>query len=374
VSDRGALVERLVDALGRRGLTQAVLSSPETLAHLVGFAPPYEDWPIADPFTAAPPLLLVQPGRTVLVVPTLHALYAQGVDCEVVESRTHRFRGTPPDPWAELATALAGAGVRRGPTGVQGRSLPAYAHELLRGQGAEAVWIDDLVLDAERIKLPVEVEAIRGACRMADVIQRAVKDRAEAGQSEAELAGIAQAEMFRAAGRRIPAVLTLNTGEASARGSTVPGDRMLRDGDLVLTDTSPWVDGAWADTANAVVVGGRPTAEHRRAFDALRATLELAIGLCRPGAVAGEVDRRVRASLSAFGDAVYPHHTGHGIGTAWYEAPYIIPGSPHRLEEGMVLAVEPALYRPGWGGIRLEHVFRVGVDGNEILSRFEHAL
>jgi Xaa-Pro aminopeptidase len=77
--------------------------------------------------------------------------------------------------------------------------------------------------------------------------------------------------------------------------------------------------------------------------------------------------------LAGYGPT-YPHHTGHRIGPAWSEEPRITPYCEDRLEEGMVLALEPALYLPGWGGIRLEHVFIVGEGENEILTMFEHTL
>jgi Xaa-Pro dipeptidase len=140
----------------------------------------------------------------------------------------------------------------------------------------------------------------------------------------------------------------------------------------VLTDTSPWLDGAWSDTANAVYAG-TPDPETLRRFDAVRRALYMGIELCRPGAVAKDVDRQVRELLAEHGPT-YPHHTGHGIGAAWSEEPRITPYNGHRIEEGMVLALEPAIYLPGWGGIRLEHVFVVGAGDNEILTLFEHTL
>jgi Xaa-Pro aminopeptidase len=223
------------------------------------------------------------------------------------------------------------------------------------------------------IKLPVEVEAIRHACRVADTIQASVKAFAEPGQTEAQLAGLALSEAYRVEGHRVPAILTLNAGEGSAQRTASPGARVIEAGDIILTDTSPWCDGAWSDTANSIVVG-EPTREHRRLFDDLRRTLEQAIAACRPGVRAGDVDTLVRGLLSEYGEEAYQHHTGHGVGAFWYEPPWIIPGSDAVIEEGMVLAVEPAVYRPGWGGMRLEHVFLVGPDGNECLSRFEHTL
>jgi Xaa-Pro dipeptidase len=179
--------------------------------------------------------------------------------------------------------------------------------------------------------------------------------------------------MNREAGRRVPAILTVTAGaEATATGGGVATARVVEANDLVLTDTSPWIGGVWSDTANAVFVG-TPDRETRRRFDAVHRALHAGIALCRPGAVAKDVDREVRALLADHGPT-YPHHTGHGIGAAWSEEPRITPYNEMRIEEGMVLALEPAIYLQGWGGIRLEHVFAVGATDNEILTRFEHTL
>ena len=218
-----------------------------------------------------------------------------------------------------------------------------------------------------------DLEAIKRACRLADVVQQAVKDHAAPGITESELAGLAAAAMFREAGKRVPGILTVTTGaEATATGGGVATGRVVESGDLVLTDTSPWIDGGWSDTANAVFVG-TPDKTTRARFDAIRRALHDGIALCRPGVVANDVDRRVREMLTEHGPT-YSHHTGHRIGRAWSEEPRITPYCEERLEEGMVLALEPAIYLRGWGGIRLEHTFMVGARDNEILTMFEHTL
>jgi Xaa-Pro dipeptidase len=367
------LVDRTREALARKGINQALLSSPETIANLVGHVFPAEDWPVADPFTAAPTLLFVGERRVCLIVPTFFLAFATHDALEVVETRTYRWRGAPVDPYPALAAALATLPWADGQVGVEGRSLPARAADVIRALRLELRWVDELIVEARRVKRPVEVEAVRSASRIADLIQRTVKERAEPRQTEVELAMIAHAAACEAVGSRAPVLLTIDAGESSARGSSIPTTRQLKHGDIVLSDTSPWIAGAWSDTANTIVLG-TPTSEHRRVFDALRYSLELAIRLCRPGAVAGEIDGKVRASLDRWGPFVYQHHTGHGLGASWNEPPRIVPGSEERIEEGMILAVEPGVYRPGWGGIRLEHVFRVGADGNELLSEFEHTL
>jgi Xaa-Pro aminopeptidase len=375
-SEPARVFDRLRADLAETGCSQAVLSHPETLAHIGCFETPVEDWPVSNPFVAVPALLCVGPAEAILVVADFHAPDVRPCGARVVTYRSYDFRD-PPDPAGELRKtlleALDAAGLAPGPTGVEAGSLPHAIAEWLREAGRKPVACESAVAASRRTAPGPEIDAIRRASRLADVVQQAVKDNAAPGLSEAELAGLAAAAMFREAGRRVPAILTVSTGaEGTATGGGVATARVVQTGDIVLTDTSPWIDGAWSDTANAVFVG-TPDAETRRRFDAVRRALHEAIALCRPGAVAKDVDREVRSLLAEHGPT-YAHHTGHGIGAAWSEEPRITPYNDMRIEEGMVLALEPAIYVPGWGGIRLEHVFVVRAGGNEILTEFEHTL
>ncbi len=363
-------LEHLRAALAASGHTQVVLSHPESLASLGCFETPAEDWPVSTPFVLVPALLCVGPEEAVLVVADFHAPDVRPSTARLVTYRSYDFQRAP-DPAGELRTALLSAlddaGFAQGPTGVEARHLPHAVAEWLRQSGRTPISCDAAVV------VTPDLDAIRRACRLADVVQQAVKDHAEPGLSEAELAGLAAAAMAREAGKRVPGILTVTTGaDATATGGGVATGRVVRAGDLVLTDTSPWIDGGWSDTANAVFVG-TPDKVTRDRFDAIRRALHDGIALCRPGVVAKDVDRQVRELLAEHGPT-YNHHTGHRIGAAWSEEPRITPYCEERLEEGMVLALEPAIYLPGWGGIRLEHTFLVGADGNEILTRFEHTL
>ena len=371
-----ARLDSLRAALTESGLAQAVLSHPETLASLGCFETPVEDWPVANPFVALPALLCLGNDDAVLVCADFHLPDVRADDIDTVTYRSYDFQRAP-DPPGELRTtllaALDEAGIGPGPTGVEAGHLPHAVAAWLSEAGRAPVACDAAVTTSRRVDSTRDLVAIRAACRLADVVQQAVKDLAAPGLSEAELAGLAAGAMNREAGRRVPAILTVTTGaEATATGGGVATARVVEANDLVLTDTSPWIGGAWSDTANAVFVG-TPDPETRRRFDAVRRALHEGIALCRPGAVAKDVDREVRGLLAEHGPT-YPHHTGHGIGAAWSEEPRITPYNEMRIEEGMVLALEPAIYLPGWGGIRLEHVFAVGATDNEILTRFEHTL
>lgn len=371
-----AAFDRLRAALGEVGLSQAVLSHPETLASLGCFETPLEDWPVSNPFVAVPALLCVGSERAVLVAADFHTPDIRASVADTALYRSYDFRRQP-DPAGELRTsliqALGAAGIEPGLTGVEGLNLSYEIADWLQQAGLTLRSCDATVASARALTAGPKLEAIRRASRLADVVQQAIKDHAEPGVTEAELAGLASAAMYREAGRRVPAILTVTTGaEATATGGGVATSRVVRAGDLVLTDTSPWIDGGWSDTANAVFVGA-PDVETRHRFDAIRRALHDGIALCRPGAVAKDIDRAVRAMLAEHGPT-YAHHTGHAIGNAWSEEPRITPYCDLQIEEGMVLALEPAIYLPGWGGIRLEHVFLVGSDGNEILTEFEHTL
>lgn len=363
-------LERLRSALESAGITQAVLSHPETLAALGCFETPDEDWPVSNPFVAVPALLLLGPSETVLVVADFHGPDVRAFEASVVAYRSYDFQRRP-DPLGELRTtltsALDDAGFTHRSTGIEARHLPHAVAAWLLESGRTPIACDSALL------VEPTLDAVRRACRLADVVQQAVKDHAEPGITEAELAGLAAARMFREAGKRVPGILTVSTGpEGTETGGGVATDRVVRTGDIVLTDTSPWIDGGWSDTANAVFVG-TPDRVTRKRFDAVRRALHDGIALCRPGVVARDVDRRVREMLAEHGPT-YAHHTGHRIGPAWSEEPRITPYCEDRLAEGMIVALEPALYLPGWGGIRLEHVFHVGHRENEILTMFEHTL
>jgi Xaa-Pro dipeptidase len=365
------LIDRLRAALEEAGIERAVLSHPESLAHLCLFDPSVEEWPVANPFVASPALLVLDAEDATLLVASFHAAHAARSPVPVEQYRSYDYESAPA-PEVELEAALRALTGGPGPVGIEGSSLPVAVADVLRAEGAELTEIDELVVRARRIKLPIELEAIRQASHLSDIVQAAVKELARPGASEAEVAAGAQAAMAREAGRRVPAILTVTTGEATATGGWEATRRVIERGDLVLCDTSPWIDGHWSDSANAVCAGS-PGKDQRRIFDRVRRALELAISLCRPGATACEVDAAVRAELADLGPT-YGHHTGHGIGASWSEPPRITPYERIVLEEDMVLAVEPAFYAAGFGGIRLEHVFVVRAGGNEILTRFEHTL
>ena len=161
-------------------------------------------------------------------------------------------------------------------------------------------------------------------------------------------------------------IADLVTGPRTAEIGGPPGARRLAQGELVLVDLVPRLDGIWGDSCATWSLGEPPAAAAEMHAVAMGA---LAVGLAalRPGAVAGDVDRAVRAAVVESGHA-YAHHTGHGVGFRWHEEPRIVPDAATVLEPGMVIALEPGAYRDGLG-VRVEVVSVVTADGCRVLSR-----
>jgi Xaa-Pro dipeptidase len=347
---------------------QAILSDPELIAYLVGFCTPLEDWPVGNPLAPLGSVLVI--GDTAVLV--VANMYERSSTPRAPETLLYRAydASSPPDPRHELELTLADAfgraGLRAGAVSVD-PTFPHFLTPLLDRQRLQPVSTEiEPALDEEL------VASVAHAARLADVAQATIAELVEPGRSEAELAGLALAAVAQAAGKRIPAILTVTSGPASGSRPGPASARVVEKDDLVLCDVAPWTEGAWAD-ATTTVCAGRPSARQRKLFDAVRAALELAVELCTPGAVAREIDGAVRQSLGAAGP-VYRHHTGHGLGARWWQEPIITSYSETRIEEGSVLAVEPGLYDPEVGGVRLEVTLRVRAGGNELLSKHEHRL
>lgn len=227
--------------------------------------------------------------------------------------------------------------------------------------------VRERLLEARAVKDAEEVAALRTAIRVADAGQRQLRAAALPGRSEIEIFGEVRAAMERAAVARVPVLADLVSGPGTAGGGGPPGDRILTESDVVLCDLAPRVDGVWGDSCATVAVGGAPASVLRRTHARVREALERALDFARPGVSAGALDEAVRAGLD------YAHHTGHGLGGAYYEYPRIVPGADTLLRPGMVIALEPAHYEAAFG-VRLEHVVLITADGAEDLSGHDIAL
>ena len=341
--------ERALAVAERCGADAVLAADPATVTWLTGFAADIESGP--SPF-ALPPFAVVSPdGPPVLVVSEDDADAARSLGCEVASYPG--FTMEPLDPVANAARALTAAAGRR-ILATEPGALPATL-----AAGLEIVDATGALARARAVKDPDEVERLRAALALCDVGQREARACVAPGLTEIELWGHVRAAIERTSGGRTPLLADLASGERTGETGGAPGERVLRDGDLVICDLVPRRRGYWGDSCVTLAVG-EPSAGAREKHARARAALDRGLGAIRPGASAGDVDAIVRADLD------YPHHTGHGLGTSWHEEPRIVPGADIVLEPNMVVALEPGAYGEH-EGVRVEVVVLVTEDGCEIL-------
>jgi Xaa-Pro dipeptidase len=210
-----------------------------------------------------------------------------------------------------------------------------------------------------------EIELIWRAAQLATAGQRAVRQRLAPGVSELDLWAAARRDMERRDGGAVEANVDLMVGDRTQYIDGPPGPGVVTPGDPTLFDLAPRRAGYWADSC-ATITCGPATTTLRRRHDIVRRALEHGLARARDGAVAGQVDAAMRRVLERDGLRC-PHHTGHGVGTAAQEPPWLIPGADAVLEEGMVVALEPGTYASGIG-VRLEHLAVIAADGARPLT------
>jgi Xaa-Pro aminopeptidase len=215
------------------------------------------------------------------------------------------------------------------------------------------------------VKNTNDIAAIGAAIGVCDAGQSAAREATRAGATELEVWQHVREAMESRAGGRIPILADLVSGARTAEVGGPPSMGSILQGDLLLVDLVPRVDGVWGDSCSTFV-DAEPTVEQDRAHAAARAALDRGLEMLRPGTRSGDVDAAVRAVMADDGWE-YPHHTGHGVGFAWHEEPRIVPDNDTALEPGMVVALEPGTYTADWG-LRVEQVAVVTEAEPRVLS------
>lgn len=217
-------------------------------------------------------------------------------------------------------------------------------------------------------KDPFEIEKIRNSVRVLETGFEEAARVIRAGVTEKKAASLIELA-FREAGADALAFATIvASGERAALPHGKAAEKKIRKGDLVVVDMGVLLDGYNSDATRTFCVG-RPTAEQKKIYSTVLDAQMSAIERVAPGVGASYVDAGARDVIAKAGYAKYfGHATGHGVGLDVHEAPSISPASKETLAPGMVITVEPGIYIPGWGGVRIEDMVLVTEDSFEVLT------
>ena len=359
--DRFALRrERLLRDMATLPLPALLVSRPPHVSYLTGF-------------TGDSSFLLVTPGRTIIISDARFAvqivLECPGLDASI--------RGPHRDTWQEAADVLAKLGLTE--VAVEATHLTLAQFDLLKDLAPAVGWIPirGIVESLREVKDESEVAALRRAVAQTEEGLRRLTAVWKPEHTEKELADLLDHLMRNAGAREAAFPIQVSVDERSALPHGTPGGRRLGESRFVLID---WGACEGLYRADLTRVMPSPYRERNPATRDVESRLEklytvvsrsqaAAAALLRPGVSAREVDAAARGVIEAAGmGEAFNHGLGHGLGLEVHEAPSIRRNSDDVLRAGQVVTLEPGVYFPDFGGVRIEDDFLITADGAERLS------
>ena len=300
--------------------------------------------------------LFVEPERLRLFTDFRYAESAAAIQgIEFVEAKRDLFQ--------TLSELLSGT------IGFEATSVTYERYSRLHAGGIELMPRYGLVEELRVIKDETELDAIRRAAEITNnAFERFADEAGLVGQTERDLAWRMEQFLHESHGESVSFPVVVASGPNAAKPHTVPGKRRVEQGETVIVDAGCMVDGYCSDCTRTFATGPLPD-ELKRAYEVCLDAQLAGLAAVQPGASGPDVDSAARDRIEAagFGEA-FGHGLGHGVGLLVHEDPRLAQESRHTLAAGNVVTVEPGIYLPGRGGIRIEDLVVVQDGEPEILS------
>jgi Xaa-Pro aminopeptidase len=349
VSDHAARRRRLLDATSPLDVGGLLITRLVNVRYLTGF-------------TGSNAALLIAPDSAVLGTDGRYETQAaaESPDLDLIIDR---------ETVRSLASRAHALGVRR--LGFEEHHVTVAGYDVLRQAVAdmELVPIAQAVESLRAVKDDDELATLRTACAVADATFASVlADVLRVGRTEREVARALE-DRLRDNGADAPAFDTIvASGPNSAVPHHQPTDRVLSPGDFVKCDFGALVDGYHSDITRTVVLGSAADWQ-REVYDVVAQAQRAGRDAVRPGATCAAVDASARSVIDGSEFAGhFVHPLGHGVGLEIHERPTLAATATDTIAERMPVTVEPGVYLPGRGGVRIEDTLVVRPDGPELLT------
>ena len=268
---------------------------------------------------------------------------------------------------------------------LESRPATIFAASAGPSESMMLVPMDGTIERLRLIKDAHEIDMLRKGAQLLSAVAAAVVAEIKPGLREQEFAATIDWRIKSAGFERCSFETIVASGPNSAQPHAHAGERVMREGDLVVLDFGGVYGGYCVDLTRTVALGGRPDAEMIRVYEAVLEAQQAAIAAVKPGVRAGDIDAAARETLGRHKLAeAFGHSTGHGLGIEIHETPRIGPRrqaggtdpapADELISPGMVFTIEPGAYLPGWGGVRIEDDVLVTPEGVEMLTNVQTSL
>ncbi|WP_282033383.1 M24 family metallopeptidase [Metabacillus indicus] len=354
-------LQKLGDWLNEQNTDAAFISSTENIFYLTNF--------YTDPHERLMGLFVFKEAEPFFICPGMEVSQARdaGFEGEIIGYADHE------DPWEKVKTAIH-------KRGRQNMKQAAVEKELLpfsRAEEIQKILPDAALVSAEEImnelrlvKDEKELAVLKQAAELADYgVEIGVQSLKE-GVSEMDVLARIEYELKRKGIREMSFSTMVLFGKKSGQPHGNPGLAALKEGDFVLFDMGVVLDGYCSDITRTLAYKSVSSEQKKIYQTVLDAQLQ-ALDASRPGTRIGDLDQIARDVITNAGYGEYfPHRLGHGLGISVHEYPSISHTNNGVLKEGMVYTIEPGIYVPEIGGVRIEDDVCITKDGHETLTKF----
>lgn len=275
-----------------------------------------------------------------------------------------------------LLSALKEHGVLEGKVGIEENymSIPLYSRLIEDGKSYNFVFASRIIRQLRSVKDEVEIELIRHALKIAEHGMKVAVETLKEGLREIDVAAEAEYAMRKEGAEWFSFETIVASGRRSAFPHGLSSEKIVRNGELVVIDIGARYHGYCSDITRTVVVGSSRK-EYDEMFSCIVSAIESALEIIREGVEASRVDAAARKVITESGYGEYfTHGLGHGVGLSVHEDPRINARSLDILQAGNVITIEPGIYLPNVGGIRIEEMVVVTKTGYELLNKLDRIL
>jgi len=255
--------------------------------------------------------------------------------------------------------------------GYESHDLSVFSYQRIKKftKGAKLVPVAHLIEEIRAVKRDDEISKLKKSAGLAAKAFNHILNFIKPGVTEAGIAWEMEKYMRDAGAEKMawePFIVAV--GPNASMPHYGAGDTKVKKGDTVQLDYGCSWQGYKCDISRVVFVG-RPSEEQVKTYNLVHQAQELGLSLVKEEALAGLIDRKVQKFLEKHTKYFYRHSLGHGVGLEVHELPYVNARRKGKLEAGNVITIEPGIYIPRWGGVRIEDTVLVTKDGYQVLTK-----